>query len=85
MIIGQMLEIKITQIAAGLAALNTSRPIGSHASGDTGLSMLTMGEVILSRKSKRPIIKPNGIPISAAIPKPIPTRCNELRIFQPMP
>jgi len=33
-----MLEIKITQIAAGFAALNTSKPIGSQASGDTGLN-----------------------------------------------
>ena len=37
-IIGHMLEMKITQIAAGLAALNTSSPIGSQASGDTGRS-----------------------------------------------
>jgi len=34
-IIGQMLEMNMTQMAAGLAALNTSRPIGSQASGDT--------------------------------------------------
>ena len=38
---------------------------------------LTMGEVILSRKSKRPIMKPSGMPISAAMPKPMPTRCSE--------
>ena len=36
--------MKITQIAAGLAALNTSRPIGSHASGETGRNRLTMGD-----------------------------------------
>ncbi len=74
MIIGQMLEMKITQIAAGFAALNTSKPIGSQASGDTGLNMLTMGLVILSRKLKRPIMKPSGMPIAAAMLKPMPTR-----------
>ena len=43
MIIGQMLEMKITQMAAGLAAWNTMRPIGSQASGDTGRSRLMIG------------------------------------------
>ena len=33
----------MVQIAAGLAALNTSRPIGSQASGDTGCSRLMIG------------------------------------------
>ena len=84
-IIGQMLEMKITQIAAGLAALNTSRPIGSQASGDTGRSRLMIGDVIPERKWKRPIMKPSGMPISAAMPKPMPTRPSEIRMFQPMP
>ena len=85
MIIGQMLEMKITQIAAGLAALNTRRPIGSHASGDTGRSRLITGAAIALRKRKRPRMKPSGMPTSAASPKPRPTRCSELRMFQPMP
>ena len=85
MIIGQMLEMKITQIAAGFAALNTSRPIGSHASGETGRSRLITGEAIALRNVKRPRTKPSGMPISAARPKPMPTRCSEARMFQPMP
>ena len=85
MIIGQMLEMNMTQIAAGFAALNTSSPIGSHASGDTGRNRLTIGEVMLERNLKRPIMKPSGMPISAASPKPMPTRPSEFRMFQPMP
>ena len=85
MIIGQMAEMKITQIAAGLAALNTSRPIGSQASGDTGRSRLMMGDIMALRNLKRPIMKPSGMPTSAAMPKPIATRCSEARMFQPMP
>jgi len=46
MIIGQMLEMKITQIAAGFAALNTIKPIGSQASGLTGRSRLMIGAAI---------------------------------------
>jgi hypothetical protein len=34
--IGQIEQMKMVQMAAGLADLNTSRPIGSQASGDTG-------------------------------------------------
>ncbi len=82
---GQMLEMKITQIAAGLADLNTNRPIGNQASGDTGRNRLMMGAVILSKNGKRPIRKPSGIPNAAAMPKPVPTRSSENRIFQPMP
>ena len=41
---GQMEQMKIAQMAAGLAALNSNRPSGSQASGDTGRSRLTMGE-----------------------------------------
>ncbi len=46
MIIGQIEQMKMAQIAAGLAALNSSSPSGSHASGDTGRKRLTMGENI---------------------------------------
>ena len=35
--------LKEGAIAAGLAALNSSSPIGNHASGDTGLSTWTYG------------------------------------------
>ena len=72
--IGQMLEMKITQIAAGLAALNTMRPIGSQASGDTGRSRLMIGAAIALANAKRPSTKPSGMPTSAASPKPMPTR-----------
>src|SRR3569832_1088254 len=80
MIMGQMLEMKITHTAAGCAASTPSRPRGSHASGDTGRSNEMMGAVKPLKKAKRPIMKPSGMPISAAIPKPMPTRCNECRI-----
>ena len=36
MMIGQIAVMKMTKMAAGLAALKTSRPIGSQASGETG-------------------------------------------------
>ncbi|MOA52962.1 hypothetical protein D3C78_1763450 [compost metagenome] len=83
--IGQIELMKITQIEAGPAASNTSRPIGSQASGETGRSRLMIGESMLARKAKRPMAKPSGIPISAARPKPRPTRPRECRIFQPIP
>jgi hypothetical protein len=41
--IGQMLEMKITHSEAGSVSLNTYRPIGSQASGDTGRSRLMIG------------------------------------------
>src|SRR6266542_3473364 len=63
---GQMLEMKITQIAAGFAALNTSRPIGSHASGDTGRNRLITGAAIRPRNCERPMTKPTGMPMAAA-------------------
>ncbi len=77
MIIGQIDEMKIVQIAAECAPLNTSRPIGSHASGDTGRSRLMIGSVMPARNRKRPIMKPSGMPTSAARPKPMPTRPSE--------
>ena len=85
MMSGQIAEMKITQIAAGLAALNTSRPMGSQASGETGRSKLMIGESIPLRNATRPIRKPSGMPMSAAMPKPIPTRFSEARMFQPIP
>ena len=72
-------------IAAGLAPLNTSSPIGSHASGDTGRSRLISGLNMRLRKVKRPIMKPSGMPTSAARPKPMATRLSELSTFQPTP
>ncbi len=85
MIIGQIEQMKMVQMAAGLAHLNTSRPIGSQASGDTGRSRLISGETMRFRNAKRPITKPSGMPTSAASPKPRPTRCSEYSMFQPMP
>ena len=83
--IGQIAEMKITQIAAGLAALNTSSPIGSQASGETGRSRLMIGAAMRDRNRKRPMTKPAGMPISAASPKPMPTRRSDDRMFQPIP
>ncbi|MCY1452620.1 hypothetical protein D9M71_695500 [compost metagenome] len=83
--IGQIELMKITQIEAGPAASNTSRPMGSQASGDTGRSRLMMGDSIPARKVKRPMAKPRGMPTRAAMPKPRPTRPSECRMFQPMP
>ncbi|MNV98570.1 hypothetical protein D3C71_1938370 [compost metagenome] len=77
--------MKMVQMAAGLAPLNTSRPIGSHASGDTGRSRLIRGLNMHDRKRKRPIKKPSGMPASAARPKPRATRCSEDSTFQPTP
>ena len=83
--IGQIELMKITQIDAGPAASNTSRPIGSQASGETGRSKLMIGASMPARKAKRPMANPRGMPTSAARPKPTPTRPSELRMFQPMP
>jgi hypothetical protein len=85
MTIGQIEQMKMVQMAAGLAALNTSSPIGSQASGDTGLSRLMIGATIAFSVAKRPIRKPSGMPTSAARPKPRPTRSSEFSTFQPMP
>ena len=85
MIIGQIEQMKIVQMAAGLALLNTSRPIGSQASGDTGFNRLISGEAMRLKKAKRPMTKPSGMPTSAARPKPTPTRSSEYSTFQPMP
>jgi len=85
MIIGQIEQMKIVQMAAGSADLNTSRPIGSQASGDTGRSRLMMGLSMPLAICERPIKKPSGMPTRAARPKPMPTRSSENRMFQPMP
>ena len=69
-----MLEMKITQREAGSVSLNTYRPMGSQASGDTGRNRLMIGATMPARKAKRPIMKPSGMPTSAARPKPAPTR-----------
>ena len=85
MTIGQIEQMKMVQMAAGLAALKTSSPIGSQASGDTGLSRLISGETMRLSTAKRPIMKPSGMPTRAARPKPSATRCSENRMFQPIP
>ena len=68
-----------------MAALNTMRPIGSQASGDTGFRMLMTGAAMSERKRKRPSMNPSGMPTSAAMPKPMPTRPSEVSTFQPIP
>ena len=85
MTMGQIEQMKMVQMAAGLAPLNTSKPIGSQASGDTGRSRLMRGLNMRDKKSKRPIRKPNGMPTRAAKPKPRATRLSELSTFQPTP
>ena len=85
MIMGQMLQMKMVQMAAGSAPLNTSRPMGSQASGDTGRSRLMSGLNMRLRNSKRPMAKPAGMPTAAARPKPMATRCSEASTFQPTP
>ena len=58
---------------------------GLSTAADNPVRRLMMGEVMRARKWKRPIMKPSGMPISAAMPKPIPTRPSDIRMFQPMP
>jgi hypothetical protein len=41
------------------------------------LSRLISGENMRLKNSKRPIMKPSGMPTSAARPKPMATRCSE--------
>ena len=85
MTMGQIEQMKIVQMAAGLAPLNTSRPIGSQARGETGRSRLMSGPNMRERKVKRPMAKPAGIPTAAASPKPTATRSSEASTFQPTP
>ena len=85
MIMGQIEQMKMVQMAAGLAPLNTNSPIGSQASGETGRSRLMSGLNMRLRKVKRPIMKPAGMPTAAAMPKPMATRCSEESTFQPTP
>ena len=83
--IGQIEQIKMVQLEAGSAFWNSSRPIGSHASGLTGRSSAISGLNMRAKNSERPIKKPSGIPTSAANPKSTATRCSEASTFQPMP
>ena len=75
----------MVQLAAGSAFWNSSRPMGSQASGLTGRNSAISGPNMREKKVKRPIRKPSGIPANAARPKPTATRCNEASTFQPMP
>ena len=83
--IGQMEQIKMVQLEAGSAFWNSSRPIGSQASGLTGRSRAISGLNMRAKNSERPIKNPSGMPASAARPKPTATRCREASTFQPMP
>jgi hypothetical protein len=85
MIIGQIEQMKIVQIAAGFAPLKTSKPIGNQARGETGRSKLMSGLNMRLKNSKRPIRKPAGMPTTAAKPKPMATRWSEESTFQPTP
>ena len=85
MIMGQIEQMKMVQIAAGLAPLNTSKPMGSQARGDTGRSRLIRGLNMRLINSRRPIMKPAGMPTAAAMPKPTATRSSDIRMFQPTP
>ena len=85
MIMGQMEQMKMVQMAAGLAPLNTNRPMGSQARGETGRSRLIKGLNMRAKKAKRPMAKPAGMPTSAARPKPTATRCRLASTFQPTP
>ena len=49
------------------AAMHTASPYEPTASGDTGRSKLTMGDAISDKNLNRPSMKPNGIPIKAAM------------------
>ncbi len=73
----QMEQMKMVQVAAGSAFLNTKRPMGSQARGETGRSKLMMGSNMRLMKVKRPRAKPRGMPTRAAKPKPRPTRFRE--------
>jgi hypothetical protein len=85
MTMGQMEQMKMVQMAAGLAPLNTNKPMGNQANGETGRNKLMSGLNMRAKNSKRPIKKPKGMPTNAAKPKPSATRLRELQIFQPTP
>ena len=65
----------------GLLVFKAANP----ASGDTGRSRLISGETMRLRTVKRPIMKPIGMPTSAAMPKPTATRSSENRMFDLAP
>ncbi|MOA27319.1 hypothetical protein D3C78_1481880 [compost metagenome] len=77
--------MKMVQLDAGSAFWNSSRPIGSHASGLTGRRSAISGVNMREKKVNRPIRKPSGMPTIAARPNPIATRWSEARMFQPIP
>jgi hypothetical protein len=85
MTIGQIEQMKMVQMAAGLAPLNTSRPMGSQASGDTGRSRLISGLNMRLRNSKRPIRKPDRNADQRRQPEAHATRCSDDSTFQPTP
>ena len=70
--------MKITQIAAGLARLEHQQPDrqpGERRHRPQQADDRRRHRV--ERSVKRPIMKPSGMPTSAARPKPMPTRCSD--------
>ena len=78
--------MKIVQIAAGLADLNTSRPIGSQAERRHRAQQADqrIDHAVEERETSEHETRGDAYPPRRG-PKPMATRCSELSTFQPMP
>ena len=82
---GQMAVMKITKIALGLASRKAASEIGSQASGGTVRSTWKIGSSPRMAQVDWPTMAPMTMPAAAARPKPMATRCSEVRTRQPRP
>ena len=85
MMIGQIEVMKITKIADGRLSRNAASAIGSQASGGTVRSTWKIGSRPRIAQTDWPTRAPSSTPTTAARPKPIATRCSEVRMRQPRP
>ena len=65
--VGHIAQIAIVNSAAGCDFSNSTRPSGSHASGDTGRSTWMIGSKLFANSFDQPRMKPSGAPSSSAI------------------
>ncbi len=75
----------MVQLEAGSAFWNSSRPIGSQASGLTGRSRAISGIKHAGEEQRTADQKPQRNARQRRAAKPTATRCREASTFQPMP
>ena len=60
--VARTLAVAIALSAAGFAFWNSTRPSGSHSSGDTGRRIWMIGSMLRRNNVERPSRKPSGAP-----------------------